>query len=242
MLGAATGFQLFPGVPVSALMLLCPVTAAVIFVYRENRAEGVAELLKRSFDSRRIRNKIWYAPILLLMPGVAVLSYGVMRWMGVPLQPPPLAVFATLGLLLVSFVAALGEELGWSGFIIDPMQDRWGAFLSSIVLGVVWAAWHIVPLLQVHRSPAWIAWWCLGTVAQRVLIVWLYNNTGRSVFAATVFHAMCNVSWQSFPVHGSHWDPRVTGLITALAAVFVTIVWGPRTLVRNRETPVIEVD
>ena len=69
MLGAATGFQLFPGVPVSALMLLCPVTAAVIFVYRENRAEGVAELLKRSFDSRRIRNKIWYAPILLLMPG-----------------------------------------------------------------------------------------------------------------------------------------------------------------------------
>lgn len=31
--------------------------------------------------------------------------------------------------------------------------------------------WHIVPLVQAHRSPAWIAGWCLGTVASRVLIV-----------------------------------------------------------------------
>jgi membrane protease YdiL (CAAX protease family) len=69
-------------------------------------------------------------------------------------------------------------------------------------------------------------------VASRVIIVWLYNNTGKSVFVAALFHAMINLTWQVFPINGSYYDPRVTGLITALVAVAVVIVWGSRTLVR----------
>jgi hypothetical protein len=38
-----------------------------------------------------------------------------------------------------------------------------------------------MPLLQHGRSTGWIAWWSLSTVAHRVLITWIYNNTGRSV-------------------------------------------------------------
>jgi len=68
------------------------------------------------------------------------------------------------------------------------MQDRWNALETGILLGLVWAVWHWLPLMQAHRSPAWIAWWSLYTVALRVLIVWLYNNTGRSVFAAILYH------------------------------------------------------
>jgi hypothetical protein len=40
---------------------------------------------------------------------------------------------------------------------------------------VVWAVWHVIPLLSALRSLAFIAWWSLGTVALRVVIVWLYN-------------------------------------------------------------------
>jgi membrane protease YdiL (CAAX protease family) len=127
---------------------------------------------------------------------------------------------------LAIFILALGEELGWSGYAIDPMQDRWGALPASILLGLVWALWHIVPLVQVHRSPAWIAWWCLGTVAARVLMVWLYNNTGKSVFAMAVFHTTINVTWQLFPIRGSYFDPRVNGVIMAIAAAVVVGVWA----------------
>ncbi len=215
-------------------MFFCPVTAALILVYRENKTAGVTELLKRSFDYKRIRAKVWYAPIVLLMPGVMVLSYGLMRLMGVTLPTPQFPVLAALAMFLAFFIAALGEELGWSGYVIDPMQDRWGALRAGILLGLVWAAWHIVPLVQAHRSPAWIAWWCLSTVATRVLIVWLYNNTGKSVFATALFHTMSNLSWQLFPIHGSYYDPRVTGLIVAFAAAIVTVVWGPRTLARYK--------
>jgi membrane protease YdiL (CAAX protease family) len=73
-----------------------------------------------------------------------------------------------------------------------------------------------------------------STVAQRILIVWIYNNAGKSVFAAILFHAMSNLGWQMFPNHGSHYDPRITGLILAFAAAVVTALWGPRTLARYR--------
>jgi hypothetical protein len=126
---------------------------------------------------------------------------------------------------LAFFLAALGEELGWSGYIIDPMQDRWGALPAAIFLGLLWAIWHIVPLVQAHRSPIWIAWWSLGTVAARILIVWLYNNMGKSVFAATAFHTMMNISWQLFPINGSYFDPRINGLMMVVAAAFVIAVW-----------------
>lgn len=97
-------------------------------------------------------------------------------------------------------VAALGEELGWSGYALDPMQERWSAFHASLVLGVVWALWHVIAMVEAGQSPAWIAWGCLDMLATRVLMVWLYNNTGKSVFAVALYHAIANLSIKSmFP-------------------------------------------
>jgi uncharacterized protein len=236
VIGAMTGLQLLPGVPVAALMFVCPAVAAIICVYRESCTAGVSALLKRSFDYQRIGSKIWYVPILLLLPGVSIVSYGVMRWMGNPIPTPQFALWATLGLMLASFVMALGEELGWSGYAIEAMQDRWGALGASLLLGLVWTAWHFIPLVQAHRAVNWIAWWCLGTVALRVLLTWIYNNTGRSVFAVALFHAASNVCWQLFPIHGSYFDPRINGLIMLGVAAVVTVVEGPRTLAKRSVT------
>lgn len=234
--GSVASVRLLPGLPISALGFVCPGTAALILVYRERQRAGVLELLKRSFDHRRIRPAIWYVPIFLLEPGILVLSYGVMTALGVPLPTPEMTILSAAGLFLVFVIPALAEELGWSGYVIEPMQERLGALHAAIVLGLVGAAWHIIPLLQVGRSPGWIAGWCLETVAKRVLIVWLFNSAGHSVLAATLFHAMGNVCWLLFPVQGSSYDPRVSGPITACVAVLVAVVWGPRTLVRFRIT------
>jgi membrane protease YdiL (CAAX protease family) len=232
LVGALTSFQLLPALPVSALAFLCPVTAAAVLVYRENKSAGVKEWLQRAFDFTRVKAKIWYVPTILLMPCIMVLSYGAIRLMGVLLPAPQFSVGTLLALFVAFFIGALGEEMGWSGYALDPLQERFGALGGALLLGVVWAVWHYVPLLEAHRSLAFIAWWSLGTVAARVIIVWLYNNTGRSVFVAALFHTMINLTWQLFPIHGSYYDPRVTGLITAVVAGVVVIVWGPPTLAR----------
>lgn len=83
--GALTGLQLAPGLPVAALATFCPVGAAIILVYRQDRQAGVVALLKRAFDIRRIKNIWWYAPLLLTMPIASAdwpcASAGSQRWM-----------------------------------------------------------------------------------------------------------------------------------------------------------------
>lgn len=233
VIGGLTGLQLLPGLPVTALMAVCPALAALILTYWKKGSTGVTVLLKRAFDYQRITAKIWYVPILLLMPVVMMLSFVVMRLTGTPVPAPLISVLPTLILCAVFFVAGLCEELGWSGYALEPLQHRIGVLQASIVLGLVCTIFHYVALVQADRSVAWIAWWSLSTVALRVIIVWLYYNTGKSVFAVAIFHMMFNVTWQLFPVDGSYYDPRISGSILALVAVIVIVVWGPRTLTRQ---------
>jgi uncharacterized protein len=210
----------------------------LILVYRdEGGGGGVRRILSRVFDLRRIRKRIWYVPIIFLMPLIYLLTYGVVRLMGLPLPDEPYFPFLLIPLLfVVFFIFAIGEEVGWTGYVTDPMQDRWSALTTGIILGLVTAIWHFVPLIQMGRTPIWMAWWALGSINIRILTLWLYNNTGRSLFGAIVFHAMFNVSFALFPNYGSHWDPAVAGVISASVAVIVTFLWGRKTLAQYRYT------
>jgi membrane protease YdiL (CAAX protease family) len=174
------------------------------------------------------------------MPAIALLSYGLMRLLDRPLPEPDVPIAALPVYFVVLFLLAVGEEAGWSGYAIDPLQDRWGGLKASIIVGAMWGLWHVVPYIQggpydARPTAVWVACQAfLFTVPARVLIVWLYNNTGKSVIAAILFHDMMNVTYALFPNDGSHYDPAVTGAITAAAAVVVTALWGAQTLTRFR--------
>ena len=88
--------------------------------------------------------------------------------------------------------------------------------------------------IEANNAATWIIWECLANVGLRVLIVWLYNNTGKSVFAATLFHAMIDVTWVLFPVYGSYYNPEITGIIIIITANIVAFLSKPKTLARYR--------
>jgi membrane protease YdiL (CAAX protease family) len=228
----AGGREVMPGLRASSMAVLCPVLAAAILVHGEEGFRGVARLLQRSVDLRRVPNLGWYVPVLLLAPGMAVLAYVSMRFMGLSVPAPEVPWAMVPGMTLVFFVAALGEELGWSAFAVERLQNRRTALGTGLEVGTVWALWHVAMLAQVGRAPGWIVWQAIYLVAFRVLLVWLYNNTNRSVCAVAICHAASNLAWQLFPSQGSHYDPRFMGPIAALAAVAVTAAWGPGTLSR----------
>jgi membrane protease YdiL (CAAX protease family) len=216
--------------PVSALGFVCPVIAASILVFWSEGAPGLQRLFARVFDFRRIDRKVWLLPALFLIPLVYFLAYVIMRLLGMPLPNPQTPLFLVPVFFIVYFIAAPFEELGWTGYALEPLQARWGAFGAALQLGVIWAAWHIIPLIQAHNAPDWIFWHGIETVAVRVLMVWIYNNTGRSVFATLLVHASVNVSWSMFPNFGSGYNPLVTGLLMCLAALIVVLAWGPSKL------------
>jgi membrane protease YdiL (CAAX protease family) len=220
--------------PISSLMACCPIIAAVILVRRREGPAAAKELLKRAFDCRRITRRAWYMPILLLNPAVMVLQYGWMRLVGVPLPDVQVPVLMVAVSFVVFFIGAVGEEVGWQGYANDPLQDRWNALAAGMILGIVGAVWHIIPLIQMDRTPAWIAWHCLSMVALRIVVVWLYSSAGRSVFAAILFHAMYNLSTVLLPGYGWPYDPTVAFAILAVAVAIITFLWGPETLARYR--------
>jgi membrane protease YdiL (CAAX protease family) len=235
--GAASGRQLTADLPVSSFIWITPVIAASLLVYRADGPTGLAVFLRQSVDYERIRTRWWYVAALL-PPGIYALTLGVMRVRGMPLPASHVSLLAVLGWFVGFFIAAECEELGWSGYALEPLQVRWSALGAGILLGSAWAGFHLVPLVQAHRSPSWIAWWSLATVALRVLIVWLYNNTGQSVFATALFHATGNLA-QIGPVldfgpTGYSYDAqRISALILVAVAAIVVVAWGPRTLTRS---------
>jgi len=237
LIGVMTGqgLPLPINLPVSAFMFVCPLIAASILRYRENKVEGIKQLLKKTFDYRRIKPKIWYLPVFLLMPVIMLLSYGIMRLTGRPLPEPQIPLLAIPLFFLMFLIPAICEEAGWMGYAVDPMQNRRSALKTGIIMGSVWGLWHFIGwYFQTQHTLTWTAGQFLSTIALRIIIIWLYNNTGRSVFAAVLFHDMMNVSEFLFPNYGSHYDPVVTGTITAIVAAVVTFLWGPKTLARLR--------
>lgn len=224
VLGVIYPVELLPGLPISALGAFTPAIVALLLSYRKAGASAVLQLLTRSFDFRRIKNKSWYFAIPLINPVIAVLAFIVMRVSGVAIPNPTLATFhPTIPLFIAFFIAALGEEIGWTGYATESLQNRWGTLVAGILLGLVWAVIHFIPLTQAHRSVEWIAWWSLDTIALRMIMTWLYVHSGRSLFAAAVFHAMINLSWQLFPNQGSDYDPQVFGLITLGLAIAIYV-------------------
>ena len=227
-------------IPVTDLMLaFMPLTAAVILVYREEGPDGAKKLLKRIFDYKRIKQKIWYVPLAFLMPLLYLLIYGTISMMKLPLPAESQVSLLTVPLLFVLFFfLAVGEEIGWMGYAADPLQERWSALTAGTILGLVTAVGHYPSMIEQGRDLIWMAWGTLGTIGWRVLIVWLYNNTGRSVFAAILFHAITNLGRAVFPadqIRNPLVDyPDIHYSMIAITAVIVVLLWGPKTLTRYR--------
>ena len=175
---------------------------------------------------------LWLVAIVMLSPTIYLLSYGVMLLLGRQLPEPTLQVLEIPILFAVFFVAAIAEEAGWTGYATDPLQARWSALRTALVVGFAWGLLHVVPDLQGGHDLGWIAWHhVVGAVSLRILFVAAYNNTG-AVVAAVLLHTMENLSWQLSAANVPY-DPAITAPIYAMTAIVAIVLWGPKTLARQ---------
>ena len=71
-----------------------------------------------------------------------------MRLAGLPLPNEPRVTYLAAPLLFVLFlVLATVEEVGWTGYATYSIQERRGALETSLILGLVGATWHLLPLV-----------------------------------------------------------------------------------------------
>lgn len=99
---------------------------------------------------------------------------------------------------LISLVAGiilgpLWEEPGWRGFALPRLQANYGPVLGTLVLGVLWALWHI---------PGYFGGWLSGSplallvssVAFSIIMSWVYNNTRGSILLMILLHSSSNAT------------------------------------------------
>lgn len=149
--------------------------------------------------------------------------------------PPSPAVghvwMAVANFLLVFLVGGpLGEEFGWRGYALPALQARWGWRAASLLLGVVWAVWHL-PLFYsagTVQSHLPMGLYALSAIASSVLFAWLFNRSRGSVVPVLVLHTAVNAWSLIIPVmvlpDGSNLRPFqiVVGILvlTAIALLF----------------------
>jgi membrane protease YdiL (CAAX protease family) len=146
------------------------------------------------------------------------------------------------------------EDLGWRGFMLPILQDSYSALVSSGIVGVTWAAWHLPLFLNATTTHG--GWplsqqllWMVSILAGSILWTWMYNSTGGSVLAVAVFHAGVNAMGIFHPADPEALIPNgvpdpwlnllaeVTGALPlVLIATLLMVVYGGNRLA-NRDPP-----
>ncbi len=215
-----------------------PLIAAFTVTFLEDGSKGVRRLARKGLDFRFGIG--WYLVIFLLFP---VLIGGALLLATVSGEPvPELVALADPVSIPIAFVyilflgGPLQEEFGWRGYALEHLQEEWSALASSIVLGLIWGGWHL-PLFFMPRQefyyqrPIWGL--VLSTTLVSILFTWLYNNTGRSILAALLFHTMFNLSHYLFPTLGSDRASLLLFLLLFITVAIVLAIWGPKRMVRE---------
>jgi uncharacterized protein len=190
------------GVPVPTLGQLwtwIPAISALLAAALTGGRESVLDLLQRLV---RWRVDWWWYPLVILGPaafsavvaGVYVLAGG--SWQEAApeafrLSIPALALF----LVVLIMTDGLGEELAWRGFALPRLLQRWPEVTASLILGLVWGAWHL-PLLwtegaPLYGYPVWLL--ALDICAKSILFTWVFVRTRESVLIAILLHASTNL-------------------------------------------------
>jgi uncharacterized protein len=206
--------------PLYYIAVAAPTISASILALAWEGWHGLGDLFKRLL---RWRFGIhWYALVLV---GLPALGWLITRLTGShPLKDisTPALLLALLFNLLVT--GPLGEELGWRGFALPRLLQRFSPFKASLILGAIWGIWHLPSFYVSAMVQAEISLplFLLNALCLSFLASWLFMNTGGSVLITVLLHYMVNfcVSVLGVPL------PAFTALM--LAAVIAVVVLDKR--------------
>ncbi|MCG3413655.1 type II CAAX endopeptidase family protein [Staphylococcus pettenkoferi] len=139
------------------IMLFPSISAIIVWSYFYKKNEGFVE-----FFSLRIGKLIHWVIYPLMMVSIMTLIYLISYIINSNLfynsfgmnykLLTPLLINVTIG-VLISFLAYLGEELGWRSFMYPQLIAKLGTNKGLFIGGIIWGLWHLPLILQGHNYP-----------------------------------------------------------------------------------------
>ena len=178
---------------------------------------------------------IWYAVALGLTPLMRLAAYGLNLALGAP-APPAEAwgglAEAPAAFIFIFLTIGIGEELGFRGYALPKLMERYSPLVAALILGVLRVIWH-VPLFLAGDS----LWVILMVLFGDVIFAWVFVNTRGSVLLALLLHSMFNASGEIFfPLFDGAYAEQQTMLLAivfVVVGVVIAAIAGP-TLTRRR--------
>ena len=218
-----------------------PTISALILTGLTDGKEGIRTFLRRILHWRV--GWRWYLIVLFGIAFIAYLAIVAGLLFGIPapalslpneLPREMLPVFLPIIFLINIFVGGpLAEDIGWRGYILSKMREGMTALHASLLIGVIWAIWHIPYFI----FPGWRAavgnvpffWFTLLTTSWSVLFAWVYVNT-ESILMPVLFHAAINTTLGTLGVlgqsNGGLIPLMLNTLFTWIAMAVVVVVYG----------------
>jgi uncharacterized protein len=220
------------------LFLIGPCVPSLLAVFLTWKKEGRSGL--RILGRRIIQLKLgwrWYGVIFLIVIAGTAGQLAISKLLGNTFNGT--LFLSQLGSFLpLLILGPLSEEIGWRGYALERLQTRWNALTSSLIIGLVWALWHL-PLFMIvgtsqHELGVPFVGFLIKLVASSVLYTWLYNNTQQSLWSAILLHWLYTYAAQvlssgAIRSPGYNWLEYIPYVI--MAAV-VVLVWKAQTLSR----------
>jgi uncharacterized protein len=213
-----------------------PAIAALLAAALTGGRAAVSEL-----GARLVRWRVgwqWYLVVILGPAAFSLVVAGVYAMLGgswADAAPPALLegplMMLPLFLVILTLTDGLGEELAWRGFALPRLLTRYNALAASLILGVIWALWHL-PLLwteggPMYQLPVWLL--LMDVTAKSVLFTWVFLHTRGSVLIAMLLHGATNLFLVSPDVASTGYLtlPLLAAVAKWVLVVVVIVVGGP---------------
>jgi membrane protease YdiL (CAAX protease family) len=178
-----------------------PLIAALIASFGFSGVAGLRELLGRITVLRF--SPFWYIAALILPAAAQWL--GTLAWSSQgreSLSIPSIGVVSAVTLLVAHSAFAVGEELGWRGFMLPRVLRQHGWLASGLIVGFLWAVWHYPPWIAVNYAVTGSIWKTAAIVglasttgvAFSLMITLLFTRTRGSLVPALLFHGAANAN------------------------------------------------
>jgi uncharacterized protein len=172
-----------------------PALVALVLTARAGAISGTKALLRRMLQWRV--GTRWYLFAVSYMAAIKLtvaLVHRVMTGSWPRLGDEPLGIIMVA--IIISTPFQSGEEIGWRGYALPRLADRFGFARASIALGLIWAIWHL-PLffLAIPGNDEYgqsFPVWALGVTALSVAFAWLYTHSKGSLLLTMLMHSAVN--------------------------------------------------
>jgi membrane protease YdiL (CAAX protease family) len=216
--------------PLFMLAVYSPAIAGLILVSRHYGIKGLGRFLQRLTLWRT--SPWWWLAVILLIPAVMYAGAALKDNLSTLFPFSPwYQVFPALALAL--FLGPI-EELGWRGFALPLLQQKFAPLWAGLILGVIWMVWHIPAfLIGGTLQSGWaFAPYFVGGVASSIIITALFNDSRGSLLLPALLHfQMNNPIWPD----AQPWD----NLLLAVAAI--VIIWINRRKMFRRGAGVTDI-